>query len=293
MNQLKRIIIFGHSGFIGRHLVKFLTAHHPTLHIIGFSDSDLDLTDMRSVDKISHLFLQDTGVVMLAAIKPTIADDLETCGQNIAMAVNLCRAFSSRPVGRLLYMSSASVYGEDIRHRIISEKTRVVPRSYYGLAKFTSEQLFWRTFADQANSSLIVLRPPVVYGPGEVVAGYNPSGFLKKAWKGETITLWGDGKELREFIYIDDMLKILHYFLFSGAAGIVNVASGKSYSFVQIVKIINKILQRSVSLVSQRRSKRKIDHSFNNILLRRFMPHIRFTSLVDGLSRTYDAMRRV
>lgn len=293
MNQFKRIIIFGHSGFIGKHLVQFLNVAHPALECIGFSDTDVDLTDAKCIDRISHLFRQDTGVVMLAAIKPNIADDLTTCQQNIAMVANLCRALAMRPVGRLVYMSSAAVYGEDVVHTKITEDTPVAPRSYYGLAKFTGEQLLWKTLVDQAHSSLFILRPPVVYGPGEARAGYNPSGFLQKAYNGETITLWGDGRERREFIYIDDMVNILDYFLFSKRNGTANVASGNSYSFMQVIAHSQKILKRTISFVSRKRNKRNVDHRFDNALLRRLMPGIRFTSLSDGLSRTYDAMQRV
>lgn len=293
MNRFKRIIIFGHSGFIGSHLVGLLAIRHPALPVIGCSDPKVDLTDMRMVDRISRLFGQDTAVVMLSAIKPNIADDQETCWKNIAMVTNVCRALSSHPVGRLIYMSSAAVYGEDIAHLRITEETPVSPRSYYGIAKYTSERLLWKTFAGVPGSSLLVLRPPVVYGPGEGATGYNPSGFLQKAMSGETITLWGDGKERREFIYIDDMAAILHFFLFHKTDGTVNIASGKSYSFAEVVTVIQKLLGPPISVASRSRSKKRVDHQFDNALLKRLAPHLRFTSLFEGLSKTYDTMHRV
>src|SRR5256885_1807933 len=80
-------------------------------------------------------------------------------------------------------------------------------------------------------TSLLILRPALVYGPEEPGYYYGPSGFLQKARAGAPITLWGDGSELREFLFIDDVVDVTTRLLCGGACGVLNVVSGASYTY--------------------------------------------------------------
>lgn len=284
---MRRIIILGHSGFIGKHLTKYLT-ENPKTSVIGASYPFYDLTKTEDGQKLSKLFHKDAVVAMLSAIKPNIADTISSCVQNIEMVVNLCKILEKHPVRRIVYMSSAAVYGEDIPHRAITEKTPVSPRTYYGIAKYTAETLLSKT-----TNHLVILRPPAIYGPGEKEISYNPSGFLKKALRNEEIVLWGDGKEKREFIYIDDIVYFLSQLLYNSFEGVVNIASGKSYSFAQALGIVKKLVHRDVKVARRQRTKEKVDHYFDNTLLKKLVPKFRFTTLVEGLSQTYEALHNL
>lgn len=282
--MIKRIIMLGHSGFIGRNLQAYCQKKNPHIKIYGFSAPKTDLTHLKEVQKITQYFTKDSAIVMLSGIKPNVGDNLETFSQNISMIVNVCYVLQKHPVARFVYMSSAAVYGEDIHNTNTTETTPVAPRSYYGMAKYTSERLLQKIFDEQKRRGLIMLRPPAIYGPGETVS-YNPAGFLHTAQRGDSVTLWGDGSEKREFIYIDDIVELLYYFIFHPFDGVINIASGTSYTFKEIITIISELLGKKITIRSKKRSKEKVDNVFNNQLLQTLVPNFRFTTVTEGLTK--------
>lgn len=286
---VERVFVLGHTGFIGSHLVSHLEGHG--FKIEGASKPRRDLTEPENVEAIAETFDERTAVVMLAAVKRKVGDTLDAFEENVRMATNLARAVEDQPVGRFVFFSSAAVYGEDVPNRAITEDTPVDPRSYYGIAKYTSERIFRKAFADVDVTSLTVLRPPHIYGPGDRGGNYGPSGFLEMAHDGETITLWGDGSELREFIYVGDAVEVVHRLLSRDHEGVLNLASGTSNSFRDVVDVARKLVDRSVEVDSRERTRRKVDNAFENDRLRKVLPDVDFHSLEEGMRETYEALR--
>ena len=83
-------------------------------------------------------------------------------------------------------VSNGDLEVNDLITRKISEITPVQPRSYYGIAKYTSECLLRKQCAD-VNTQLILLRPPLIYGKGDLSRGYGPTGFTYKAISSDEI----------------------------------------------------------------------------------------------------------
>jgi UDP-glucose 4-epimerase len=183
--MIKRILILGHNGYIGSHLQKFIDKEYSGIEVLGRSLPSCDLTKERDVDSLADFFDLNTAVIMCSGIKKQYGDNLDIFTQNIAMITNVCRLLQKRSVRRFVYFSSAEVYGDNIHNVNITEATSVQPSSYYGIAKYASECLFHTVIEQQEDSSLLVLRPTLVYGPGEEGAFYGPSGFVKKVLKGE------------------------------------------------------------------------------------------------------------
>lgn len=288
IKHIRRIIILGHSGFIGSKLLTYCKKINSHIEVFGLSREDIDLTKHAVIDKISGLFTDSTAVVMLAGIKPVVNDDLSTFSQNLSLVVNLCHVLQNHPVNSCLFLSSASVYGEDIQYGLISELTAVQPRSFYAMAKYISERLLWKVFFDQEKTeAFTILRPPAIYGAGEQRISYNPAGFFEKAVKGEEVKLWGDGTEKREFIYVDDIVELMYYFIFHPHEGVVNIVSGTSYTFKGAIDIIRKLLGKKFRVVSRERSKEKVDVIFDNQLMKRLVPGFKFTSLEKGLTNIF------
>ena len=167
------------------------------------------------------------------------------------------------------------------------------PSTYYGIAKYSSERLLEKSFSRLGGSSLVILRPPAVYGPGESIRTYSPSGFSKSALENEKIMLWGDGTERREFIFVGDIAKLVHYFTFREYHGILNIASGTSYTFRDSIEIISELLKSHVKVSSRERTKSKVNHGFDNGLLRKLAPGFRFTPLKEGIRRTLEENKNV
>jgi len=302
---IKRILILGHSGFIGSHLERFFHKNCPDIELVGKSLPTLDLTNEEDVLYLKNFFDISTAIILCAAIKPNFGDNIDNFSQNVQMIMNVCKLLEKHPVRRLVYFSSASVYGEDIENTNINEQTPVHPTSYYGMAKFAAERLLWKTFEKQGQKqssqhnqnsqskqntkgSLVIIRPPAIYGSGETVPTYNPTGFVKAALNNEQITLWGDGTEKREFLFIDDIVKIVYELAFNNYSGILNPASGKSYSFKQAIDIISKLTNKKLMIASRERTKNKVDNCFNNKLFLKLLPGFSFTTLEQGIRQVLE-----
>ncbi|OGX27183.1 MAG: hypothetical protein A2787_02120 [Omnitrophica WOR_2 bacterium RIFCSPHIGHO2_01_FULL_48_9] len=285
-HTFRRLVILGNTGFIGGHLENYFRRTHPGLEIIGQSLEQVDLTQYEDAKRLAKNFDLETAVIMCSAIKRQFSDNAETFLQNVHMCVNLCRVLENAPVQRLVFFSSAAVYGEDIHNTEITEETLIQPRSYYGLAKYTSERLFTKIFEQKPQSSLLILRPPLIYGPGDQGKTYGPAGFLKAAINKELITLWGDGSELREFMFVEDVVKLIDQLMLKKHSGVVNVASGQSYTFRQVLDIVAKAVGTELKVSFKERSKNKVDNAFNNGNLSKIIGDFKFTSLTEGIRKT-------
>jgi UDP-glucose 4-epimerase len=281
-----RTVILGHSGYIGSRLA---TAFRDAgADVVGRSAPDLDLTTPHAPGALEALVEPGDTVVVLAAIKKQLGDNTDVLAQNLAITMNVCRALAAKPVRRVVFFSSAAVYGEDVQHGTITEQTPVQPTSFYGIGKFTAERLLVR----MANrGSLLILRPALVYGPAEPGYYYGPSGFLQKAQAKSPITLWGDGTELREFLFVDDVVDVTRRLAESDATGVINVVAGTSYTYEDALVAVADIVGQQPAIDSRARTKEKVDHRFDNAALRRVCPDFSFTPLREGLRRTAAAQR--
>lgn len=283
--MIRRALILGHTGFIGSALKRALESHG--LEVEGASPGSIDLTVEKDARSLSPRFTPETAVVLCSAIRRQDGDNQENFQRNLAMGANVASVLRERPVARFVYFSSAAVYGEDIAGDGINETTAVNPTSYYGAAKFASECLLRK--AAGGRTPLLVLRPPAVYGPGGLGAAsdYSPTGFIRKALRAEGLTLWGDGSELREFLLLEDLARLVVALLAHPFSGTLNVVSGKSRSFREAADLAYRLAEIPLVLNERPRSKNKVDHGFDNALLRRLLPEFRFQSLEDGMRAVF------
>jgi UDP-glucose 4-epimerase len=289
-NTIRRVVILGHNGFIGGNLFRTFLAQPPNIEVIGRDFPDLDLIDPEQALRLSEIFDLDTAVIICAAIKRQLGDNLDAFSSNLQIATNLSRVLAEHPVGRVVFFSSAAVYGEECSNTSITEATPAQPMSYYGLAKFTSEFLLRKAVETSPQSSLLILRPALVYGPGDQ-GGYGPTGFVKAALNREPIVLWGDGSEKREFVFVTDVARIVLALTFHKFDGILNVVSGKSYTFQDAVETVARLLPLEQPVGTKPRSKAKADHGFDNSRLRELLPRFQFTELAEGIRLTLESNR--
>ena len=278
-----RVAILGHTGFIGGHVFRALERARPDFELVGGDLPRLDLTDAEQAEALADLFAPDVAVVMCSGIKRQLGDTLDTFSANVAMVVNVCRVLEKHPVGRFVYLSSGAVYGEERTDTSISEATPADPTSAYGIAKLASERLLLRTLASH-EASLVLLRPPQIYGPGDIPA-YGPSGFLRDALSHGTITLWGDGRELREFVFVEDVAALVARLVEGEFAGVLNAVHGMRQSFRDAAEIACRLVP-GTRIETKPRSRPKADHAFSAEAVRRLFPDLEPTSLESGMART-------
>ncbi|MBF0266284.1 MAG: NAD(P)-dependent oxidoreductase [Gammaproteobacteria bacterium] len=285
MSKTKRIIVLGGSGFIGHKIVSQLKARDDNIEILAPIRNDIDLTADNSATKLASLFTHDTVLIFAAAIKRQSADDAIIFQKNNQMVINVLAALSKVQIEKIIYLSSAAIYGEDIENLSINEDTNHLARSYYGLSKLTAEWLLRSAVDNGAAKTLCLLRPPMIYGADEVIPSYGPSLFLDKAISGNPLTLWGDGTELREFIYIDDIADIICQAISLDINGPLNIVQGLSVSFRDVLDTVKEVAGSLPPLEQRARSKNKVDNVFDPSHFFELFPGFKFTSLTQGLKQ--------
>ena len=280
MEKITRIIILGDSGYIGGSLRNTLNEKYPDIETLGFSFPEVDLTKNNDALQLGKYVIPGTIIVMCSGIKKQYGDSLEIFEQNLKMVISVCKL-------RFLFVSSAEVYGEDLNDLLITEETQIAPTSYYGMAKYASELIIKKSLIDYPNTSYMILRPALVYGPGEEGSFYGPSGFMKSAVKNEEILLWGNGSELREFVYIDDLILVFISLIFDKYEGCVNVVNGSSRSFKYIVDAVAAHTD-NLAIRTRPRTRKKTDQGFDKSFLLELVPDFTTTTLDQCLTAIRD-----
>jgi UDP-glucose 4-epimerase len=247
-------IITGAAGFIGSHLTEQLLAeghsvtavdnlttgslnnlpHHPRLQFLQKDILACQPEDFNGkVDGIAHLAA--TPSVMESWWQP-----LEKHHNNLSATVSVIQLCQALGIPKLVFASSAAVYGGQISLPI-AEHHPTVPMSPYGLQKLVSEQ-YANLFAQQLGFSFVGLRLFNVFGPRQQPnSPYSGviSIFVSAMQQGHPITIYGDGTQTRDFIYVKDVAiaftKALTTPMASGESLTCNIGTGNSISLMQLV----------------------------------------------------------
>lgn len=283
------VVILGHTGFVGSRLMSYFQEKFPSMHVIGLSSKSVDLTNAEATLRLRDLFDMNTTVIMCSGIKSNYGNDLETYTKNVRMVENVGRVVLASPVRRFIFLSSIAVYGVFTHNINITESTPVSLDTYYGLSKHVGEEVLKLVFSRLHESSLILLRTPTIYGPHERIRAETPSGFLTAYLAGDEVTLYGDGSELREFIFVEDLVKVVAELRFMEFVGVLNVSSGVPHSYRESLEIISRILEKDLKIHFSPRTREKVDKVYDISLFRRIFPDYEFTSLEEGLRIIRDA----
>ena len=129
-----------------------------------------------------------------------------------------------------------------------------------------------------------------MYGVFDFSRGYGPTSFTYNALENKEITIWGDGTEMREFIYIGDLARITIDLLNNNQTCILNTVSGTSYNFMEIVNILQNVTNKPLKVNFRQRTKLKTNHNFDNSKLKRNLPNFKFTDLDKGIRKLCEAI---
>jgi UDP-glucose 4-epimerase len=166
----------------------------------------------------------------------------------------------------------------------VTEATPVAPGSYYAAAKYAGEQLM--QFSVGKSMPLLTLRVTGVYGPGDPHSAYGPNTFARTLARERTIRLFGNGEEERDHIYVDDVARLTTAFLLQKVSGVVNLASGESRSFADIVQTIRGLVPYEVTVIPMPRKGAVTHRRFDIARLRSAVPGFQFTPFKEGLRAT-------
>ena len=207
-------------------------------------DRDLVREAMKGVDLVFHLAAMVS--VLESVQKPNECAEINAWGT----AIVLEEAARAR-VKKLIFSSSAAIYGDDPTNPKI-ESIPADPKNPYATSKYEGER-HCRSFTDEGRLATVSLRYFNVFGPyqvpGSEYAAVVPA-FIEKAIRNEPITIFGDGRQTRDFIYVKDVVAANAFFaLKSQATGVFNVACGKQISITDLALTIRN-LTKSTSMIN-------------------------------------------
>jgi UDP-glucose 4-epimerase len=304
-----KAVVLGASGFIGSHLIDALLAKgyqvlglarrppglisHEALSDPALSLVQLDMSDaaglqqaLRGADLVVHL--ASSSLPQSSNLDPRL--DVQV---NLLGALNLLEAAKSEEVGRLLFISSGgTVYGQP-QEVPISEKHPTEPTCSYGITKLAIEK-YIALYRQLHGLDGMVLRLANPYGERQRLdasQGVVPV-FLSRALRGETLEIWGDGSTVRDFLHISDVVTaVMAAADFTGEGKIFNVGSGTGVSLRDIVTLIEKTLNKKISV--NYLAGRKFDVHTNVLSIdeaKRCLGWCPSVSLEEGLKRLYMSL---
>lgn len=252
-----RILITGGAGFIGSHVAEqCLEAGHEIAILddlstgkrsnipegTRFYKSDIRDPDLRMIfddfkpEVISHHAAQ-------MSVRVSIQEPRRDASINMEGAVNLLEAAHAAGVRKMIYASTGgALYGEP-RYLPCDEEHPVVPLSHYGISKHTVEH-YLELYAQLYDLDYTVLRYPNVYGPRQ-----DPEGeagvvaiFAGQMLRGNPITIYGDGLQERDFVYVGDVARSNVLALDRGSRAVVNLGSNAGTSVLEIFTALAGII---------------------------------------------------
>lgn len=248
------VLVIGGNGFIGSHFVEHMVSNGTRVRVLDRPGS-LKIEANPLVDYIYGNYSDvatladalagiDVAVHLASSTVPATAnlDPIADIESNLVPSVKLLQQLHALNVERLIYLSSGgTVYGNSIVDPIPEEHERV-PLSSYGIVKVAIEN-YIMAFAAQTGMKALILRPSNPYGPRQTHIGVQGviSTFFQCAIKSEPIRIWGDGNNIRDYIYIDDLVRFMKLSIESNLAGVFNVGSGHGSSVNEVLAIISAV----------------------------------------------------
>ena len=272
-----RVVVMGARGFVGRAIVRRLETDNAP--VVGLTHEDVNLLRPDATEQLACLLRPRDTFIAVSAIAPCKTSDM--LRDNIIMARAMTAAASRSDLAHIINISSDAIYADTLDQ--INEDFIAAPELFHGVMHLARELMF----KSDIHAPLAILRPTLIYGPGDPHNGYGPNRFRRLARNGEPIVLFGEGEEQRDHIFIDDVADIIVRVVYHRSIGILNVATGVVTSFHEIAKLCTG-LAGSKARVQKTPRVGPVPHNgyraFDTRSLRAAFPELTLTPLPDGLA---------
>ena len=228
----RKILITGSSGFVGKHLVAKLQKENEIVkYDLQDNQNILDektlLQKMKGVDLVIHL------AAFISATE-SWEKPLEYFKNNTLGTATVTNCAIKAGVKKIIFFSSAAAVAK--------------PMTPYGVSKINAEKILL-LYKDKIN--VVIVRPENIYGPGQKEAyGYVIHNFIKAVKSGNPIKIYGDGKQTRDFIYVDDVVntveKLAGMEIKSGT--IISLGTGIETKIIDLARAVMKVLGKKTEI---------------------------------------------
>ena len=292
-----KILLTGASGFIGRRLLKSLIKKYGIESIVVLSSNNIDHVECYKY-KSSHdfninekYFKNITHIIHAGAFTPKEAaqvNNIEGSYSNIDFTKNLL-TYKLESLQRIINLSTIDVYAPSLEK--LSERSQINPASLYGMSKLYCERMI-KYFSENHKADYINLRIGHVYGPGEEEYKKVIPTTIKKILENKPIQIWGDGNELRSFIFIDDVIdSIINSLSIPINDKNINVVSGNAISILELINTLISFDNKSHEIQKIKLTHDSKDIIFDNtLLLNKILK--KENDLRQGLEIEYEYMKK-
>lgn len=239
--------ITGHNGFIGSHLKNKIDSY----------DIDIDLMDNAALNRVFSEYTIDNVyhcAGKVGGIQANINNQFRYLHDNIIMTFNLIRYAIEYKVSKVIFLGSSCIYPKDYKQPLKEDyllRSPLEPTNEgYALAKIAGLKLC--EYGNKtSNTFFLSLMPCNVYGPGDNFTdkGHVMAGLIKKMCDAKKygfteVTVWGNGKAKREFLYVDDLIDAIQWVeeRMTHTDTFINVGSGKDISIKKLAYMIRDIV---------------------------------------------------
>ena len=302
MPKVPTVLVTGGAGFIGSHLVRRLATERlgvrvfdnfssgAAANLVGLRGVDVVTGDVRSKADVARAMGGIDSVFHLAAIssvEQSWKDPVGSLATNTHGTANVIEAAIAAGASSFIYSSSAAIYGELSGKAY--EDLEPKPISPYGYSKLLAEKLVLAYGRNSSDIRAVALRYFNVFGPRQDPASPYAAViplFIQHAIAGTTATIYGDGRQTRDFTYVDDVVDANLRALRSDVTGVaMNISLGKGESLLELVDAISVLSSRPLKAVFAAQRAGEIRHSLGDISLAAstigYQPKV---SLRDGLA---------
>jgi UDP-glucose 4-epimerase len=249
-----------------------------------------DVRDNQALELVfaAHSF---DAVIHLAAqtmVPVSIEQPLLDCHVNLGGVLNVLECCRTYGVLHVLFSSSAAVYGDN-SNVPLKETEPVMPMSPYGVTKMTTEQ-YLRVYHDLYGIQGTVFRFANVYGErqGEKGEGGVVSIFCKLLSQGKGVTVFGDGEQIRDFVYAGDIARSIIGGLSLKGFHIINVSTGKETSLNALIRSFAMAVGTQVAVTYTKPRQGDILRSvLSNDALKQWLHLTPTMTLEQGIAQTY------
>ncbi len=260
-----KILVTGGAGFIGKYLVNFLIKKGNDVTIYdNFSNSEKKQTKAIVDERVKIIegdicelkdlidAIEDHEIVIHLAAKISVDESIknpsETFQTNTVGTKNVIVACKKNGIKKLIVASSAAVYGEGIKNEKLNEESGKNPISPYGESKLKMEEELKNSILKN-NIKIIILRFFNIYGIGQSpeYAGVITK-FLRKIKNNESLNIFGDGMQTRDFISIQDVVNSINNAIKYNQSGIFNIASGEEITIKKLAQLMISLSEKKLDV---------------------------------------------
>lgn len=265
-----KLLVTGGAGFIGSNFIRYILNKYPDYKIINYDKLTYagNPDNLRDVEKdkrykfvkgdicdfkLVNKYMKKTDAVVNFAAETHVDRSILNAGLFIRTDVNgtfsLLEAARANKIGKFIHISTDEVYGSILKGSF-SEESPLKPNSPYSAAKASSDMLV-RSYFTTYGVPAVITRCSNNYGPFQYPEKIIPL-FVTNAIDDQKLPLYGDGKNVRDWLYVADHCRAIDIAVHKGKNGeVYNIGGGVEMTNIELTRKVLKIMKKPVSLIKK------------------------------------------